>query len=110
VQVALLLISNEAFERYLKEIREQIDQLDKETKKKTDNTLRAVYDNYYNQLNDRIANELAQAEKNHISGNNAEASRHLALANIFKSILENHVTYGPVTKTAFAQDSPSKQP
>ena len=107
--MALLLISNEAFERYLKEIREQIDHLDKETKKKTDNTLQAVYDNYYNQLNDRIANELAQAEKNHISGNNAEASRHLALANIFKSILENHVTYGPVTNTAYAQDAPSKQ-
>jgi len=68
-------------------------------KKQTHDVLRAVYDSYQRMLLDRMASELALVDKFRIEGNTFEVNRHFQLAEIFKSILDNHILYGPVTPT-----------
>jgi hypothetical protein len=92
------VLNQEAFAKYMQEIKARINQLDGEMKKQTEDVLKTVYDNYQRTLLDRIANELALVDEFRIKGNDFEVNRHLQLADIFKSILDNHLLYGPVTQ------------
>jgi hypothetical protein len=82
----------------MQETRARINQLDEEMKKQTQDTLKAVFDNYQKILLDRIATELSLVDEFRSQGNAIEVNRHFQLAEIFKSILDSHVLYEPITK------------
>jgi len=88
-------IDREAFEKYMQEIKNKINALDEQSKQKAQDTLQAIYNNYERSILDRIAAELAQVDEARAKGGDIAINRHLQLANIYKSILENHATYGP---------------
>jgi hypothetical protein len=88
-------LNREAFEKYMQEVQNKINALDEKSKLKAQDTLNAIYDNYGKLLLDRISSELAQADEARAKGDRTADSRHLQLANIYKSILENHIAYGP---------------
>lgn len=94
---SLYMPTREAFEKFMQETQTKINQLDEEMKKQTYDTLKAVYDNYEKMLLNRIASELALVDEYRVQGNTFEQNRHFQLAEIFKSILDNHVLYGPIT-------------
>jgi len=94
---SLHMPTREAFEKFMQETQTKINQLDEEMKKQTYDTLKAVYDNYEKMLLNRIASELALVDEYRVQGNTFEQNRHFQLAEIFKSILDNHVLYGPIT-------------
>jgi len=96
---SLYMPTREAFEKFMQETQTKINQLDEEMKKQTYDTLKAVYDNYEKMLLNRIASELALVDEYRVQGNTFEQNRHFQLAEIFKSILDNHVLYGPITNS-----------
>ena len=82
------MLSKEAYEKFMRDIQQQIDDADKTTKQKAENILKAATDNYNRQLSERIAYELQMAKSEIKTGNISEAERHKLLAEIYRSVLE----------------------
>jgi len=72
----------------MKDIEKRIDELDKDTKQKAENTLKVISDNYRDRVSQRIAFELSQAEACRKVGDDIGAKHHEILAEVFKSLNE----------------------
>ena len=80
----------EAFEKFLEDVKFQIDELDKAKKQNAEETLRAVAKYYQQRVAERVASELALADECRRTGDEMSAKHHTVLAEIYKSLFNIH--------------------
>ena len=81
------MLSKEAYEKFMLDIQQQIDDADKTSKQKAETILKTMSDSYNKQLSERISYELQMAKSEARAGNLSEAERHKLLAEIYRSVL-----------------------
>ena len=87
------MVSPEAFEKFIQDIQNNIEQADKNTKQKAQDTLKAIAEGYRQRISERIANELAMSDACRKNGDDQGARHHEVLAEIYKSLFN---IQGPV--------------
>lgn len=81
-------MSPDNHERFLRDAEEQIDSTDT-MKQRSENTLKAIADNYRRLLSDRLARELGMIDVARATGNGAAANHRRMLAETYRSMLDN---------------------
>jgi hypothetical protein len=80
------LVSAEVLTRFLEDLEKHINAVNEANKKRADDTLKAIRENYRQQISERWANELALAEQSRKIGDTFGDSHHSALAEVYKAI------------------------
>lgn len=86
------VIDQETFERFIKDVENQIKEADQISKQKAEDTLKAVAENYRQKVADRIAAELVAADECLKVGDDIGARHHKVLADIYRSLFNIHAT------------------
>jgi hypothetical protein len=81
------VISREDHDRKMAEIQRQIDYAGEMMRKKADETLRHITDNYQKNLMERIAEELEMHEQYMQTGDTIKAKHHRIRAEVYRSTL-----------------------
>lgn len=81
------LLNRDNYQRFLRNVEDQIDSADREMKQKAENTLKVISDNYYRLISERLANELGMIDEAEATGNSAAAQHHRVLAEVYRSML-----------------------
>ena len=87
------MLSKEAYDKFMKNIQKQIDDLDSQNKQKAESSLQAVFDEYRKRVSDRIAHEEKLALSSRKAGNIDAAKYHEMMSGIFQTILDNTPVY-----------------
>ena len=83
----MVSLTQEQFEQYIRDIQAKIDDVDKASKEKAANIIKAMTDSYNLRMAEKIAEELQFAEKADAVGDRSKADQHRLCAEIFRSVL-----------------------
>jgi chromosome segregation ATPase len=84
-----LLLSSDNYERFLRNVEEQINNADKEMKENAEKTLKIIADNYRRLVSERLAAELGLIDDSLATGNDVAARHHRVLADVYRSMLDS---------------------
>ena len=85
-------MSSESFNKFMEDIARQIEDVDKANKKKVEDKLKAVSENYRQRVSERLAIELTSAEECRKMGDQKGERHHLVLAEIYRSLFSAQTT------------------
>jgi len=81
------LATQEALEEFIQEIKRQIDEADKATKKRADAILQVISENYNDRISETLANEVLLLQECREAGDEAGIRHHKMLCEIYKSMM-----------------------
>jgi hypothetical protein len=84
------MISREALDKFLEDVRQQIAEIDKANKQNAEDTLNAVAKFYQQRVAERVAAEIEAADDCIKIGDEMGARHHKVLADIYKSLFNVH--------------------
>lgn len=84
------MISPEAFDKFLADIRVEIEEKDRANKENAESTLKTIAESYRQKVAERIAIEIALADECRMKGDEMGAKHHDTLADIYRSLFNIH--------------------
>lgn len=100
------MISKDAFDKYLADLHAHINKIEADMKKETENRLQTARDNYEKALRDRIAHEITLRDEAYRQRNDVAVNHHKLLAEVYQSMLDNHLLHNPPNGSTTQSEPP----